>query len=169
MKEEIEKKSSTTMKREKELERIDREGGRVGTKDTDEMLMMIKNNNLLEAFFSMVPKLQYDLYTFYYWKFYHRSGQDLKNKWKKLTKKYDTFHKIIKLCHKKKLIKNDTFRHLNEIRNLRNDIAHWLTYDEPRVIISRKQVIDAVNKGISLIKDFKKQGMYLALKFIKKY
>jgi len=152
----------------KQIERMEKEGGRIGTKDIDKMKELIEKGDLLEAFFSILPELQYDLYRFYYWKFVKRSDLDFRRKWEKLTGDYETLYNIINICHKKKLIKNDTFKKLIDIKNLRNNIAHWLTYDEPKVMISRKQVIDACELGIKLIKDFDKQGTYLALRFMKK-
>ena len=65
----------------------------------------------------------------------------------------DRFSTIIFISYSTDLIKKDTYDKLNKLRDLRNQIAHNLTYYEPEIFVTENEVKDAVEKGIKLLEE----------------
>ena len=155
----LKKKSAT---RELMLKLIKKGNGRLGTKDIGEIKKLVMGDKLLDAYFSIVIKLQYKLQANFHHKFHvnfekirdnQPQERDIKKLWETFSEKIDRFSTIIFISYSTDLIKKDTYDKLNELRDLRNQIAHNLTYYEPEIFVTENEVKDAVEKGIKLLEE----------------
>ena|SRR3989338_8293719 len=157
--------------REQMLRIVEKEGGRIGVKSVEDIRKLVNENKLLEAYFSIIHKLQYQLQANFHNKFhvdwkriYQKKPQekDIKKLWEQFTEKVDSFSTIILISYSTGLINKILFDKLNELRTLRNQIAHNLTYFEPEYFITRKEVKNSTKKGIMILNELETISLELA-------
>lgn len=138
---------------------------RIGTKDIDEIKKLVKEEKLLEAFLSIIIRIQWQLWANFHnkfhidWKKIHNKEpqkRDINKLWKTFTKKIQNFNALIFLSYSTKLIEEEDYEKINELRKLRNKIAHELTYHENETIITKNKVKKAIDEGINMISKLQK-------------
>ena len=151
--------------REQMLRIVEKEGGRIGVKSVEDIKKLVNGDKLLEAYFSIIHRLQYQLQANFHnkfhvdWKRIHQKKpqeKDIKKLWEQFTEKVDSFSTIILISYSTGLINKILFDKLNELRTLRNQIAHNLTYFEPEYFITRKEVKNSTKKGIMILNELEK-------------
>ncbi|MBI2135825.1 hypothetical protein HYU06_02020 [Candidatus Woesearchaeota archaeon] len=160
-------KNCTTKKM---LEEISKGGGRIGVKDIKEIQKLSSEDKLLEAFFSIIIRLEYQLKANHHNKFHidwnkvskkEEQERDINKLWEEFTKEVDKFATIIVVSYSTNLIKKGTYDRLNRLRVLRNDIAHNLTYHEPKKFITKKEVRYAIEEGINLLTELNQIQLHI--------
>ena len=158
----LKKKNAT---REKMLKLIKKGNGRMGVKDVKEIQRLSAEDKLLEAFFSIIIRLQYQLQANFHnkfhvdWKKIHKNKpqkRDIKKLWETFSEKVDRFATIIFISYSTDLIGKRLYDDLNNLKTLRNQIAHNLTYYEPEIFVTKKEVKDGIDKGIRLLTKLEK-------------
>jgi len=153
----LKKKDATN---EKMWELINKGGGKVGVIDIKEIQRLSSEDKLLEAFFSIILRLQYQLQSNFHNKFHvdwkkveneEPQKRDIGELWGTFTEKVDRFSTIIFLSYSTDLVDKKIFERLNKLRDLRNQIAHNLIFYEPRIFVTKKEVKDAIEEGIKLL------------------
>lgn len=159
--------------REQMLKIVKKESGRVGVKDIEAIRALIKEDKLLEAYFSIIHGLQYQLQANFHNKFHidwqkihnkQPQEKDIKKLWEQFTEKIDSFSTLILISYSTSLIDKILFDKLNELRALRNQIAHNLTYYEPEYFVTRKEVKVSTEKGIKVLSELEKISLNLVRK-----
>ena len=139
--------------------------GRIGVKSVEDIRKLVNEDKLLEAYFSIIHRLQYQLQANFHnkfhvdWKRIHQKKpqeKDIKKLWEQFTEKVDNFSTLILISYSTSLIDKILFDKLNELRALRNQIAHNLTYYEPEYFITRKEVKDSTEKGIKVLSELER-------------
>jgi len=150
--------------RQNMLEVIKKEG-RIGVKDVNEIKKLKTDGKLLESFFSIISRIQYQLQSNFHNKFHvnwknltdgKKQNRDINELWENFTKSIDKFHTIIFISYSTDLINKKLYQRLTNVRKLRNQIAHNLTYYEPEIFITKKEVELAIDECISLLKELEK-------------
>ncbi|MCK4669805.1 MAG: hypothetical protein KAT43_01285 [Nanoarchaeota archaeon] len=168
----LKKKTAT---RAKMLKLIKNGDGRIGVKDVKEIQRLSSEDKLLEAFFSIIIRLQYQLQANFHnkfhvdWKKIHKKNpqkRDFKRLWEIFSEKVDRFATIIFISYSTDLIGKHIYTDLNNLKGLRNQIAHNLTYYEPEIFVTKKEVKKGIEKGINLLSKLEK--IQLKITFNKK-
>lgn len=155
--------------REQMLKIVEKEG-RLGVKDIEAIRKLIREDKLIEAYFSIIHRLQYQLQANFHNKFHvdwnriHENKpqeKDSKKLWDDFTEKVDRFATIIIISYSTELISKNLYAQLNELRTLRNQIAHTLTYYEPEYFVTRKEVKVSIEKGIKVLSELEKISLGL--------
>lgn len=155
---------------EQMLKIITKEGGRIGVKSVEDIRKLVTEDKLLEAYFSVIHRLQYQLQANFHNKFHvdwqriHNNlpqERDIRKLWGDFTEKVDRFATIIIISYSTGLIDKKLYDQLNELRNLRNQIAHNLTYYEPEYFVTKKEVKLSIEKGIKVLKELEKISLKL--------
>ena len=119
--------------REQMLRIVEKEGGRIGVKSVEDIRKLVNENKLLEAYFSIIHKLQYQLQANFHNKFhvdwkriYQKKPQekDIKKLWEQFTEKVDSFSTIILISYSTGLINKILFVKLNELETISLELAH---------------------------------------------
>lgn len=137
----------------------------IGTKDIEKIKGLVKEDKLLEAFFSIIIKIQWQLWANFHNKFHLDIGKtekipkrNAKKMWEGFTKKVNNFSALIFLSYSVGLIDEQDYKTIDKLRRLRNDIAHKLTYHgkQEGVIITKNKVKRAIDDGIKIIQTLNK-------------
>ena len=84
--------------REQMLRIVEKEGGRIGVKSVEDIKKLVNGDKLLEAYFSIIHRLQYQLQANFHnkfhvdWKRIHQKKpqeKDIKKLWEQFTEKVD--------------------------------------------------------------------------------
>ena len=151
--------------REKMNELIEKGDGRVGAKDIKEIQKLSSDDKLLEGFFSIIIRLQYKLQSNFHirfhmdWEKIHKKEQqkrDIKKLWEIFSEKVDRFDTIIFISYSTNLIEKSIYDRLNNLKKLRNEIAHNLTYYEPEIFVTKKEVRKGIEEGIKVLNELEK-------------
>src|SRR3989344_6408605 len=138
---------------------------RLGVKDIDKIRVLVQQDKLLEAFFSMIIRIQWQLWANFHSKFHLDFGKtgkipkrDASEMWEGFTKKVSNFSALIFLSYSVDLINEEDYRAIDKLRKLRNNIAHKLTYHTAKEggVIMKNQVKQAIEEGIKIIQNLQK-------------
>ena len=158
----LKKKNAT---REKMMNLIKKGNGRIGVKSIAEIQRLWSEDKLLEAFFSIVIRLQYQLQANFHNKFHVNWGKvhkkepqkrDTEQLWKIFSEKVDRFALLIFISYSTDLIEKPIYDRLNNLRDLRNQIAHNLTYYEPKIFVTKNEVSKGIGEGIELLTELER-------------
>lgn len=141
---------------------IVKKDGRVGSKDVTEILRLKSEDKLLEAFFSIICRIEYQLKANFHNKFHvnwkkindgETQSKDINRLWEEFNNSIDRFSTIIFISYSTNLVDKKLYQRLTNIRLLRNQIAHNLTYCEPEIFVTKKEVRSSIEDCIQILNE----------------
>ena len=147
------------------VQKITEKEGIIGSKRIEDIKKLKTEDKLLEAFFSVLAHVQWQLQSNFHnkfhinWKDVHlkkKQNRDITELWNIFTEKVDNLFTIIFISYSTDLINKSIFQKLDKIRVLRNQIAHNLLYYEPEIFVTRKEVRSAIDDCIIILDELGK-------------